>query len=432
MMTDCCVAFTYLHPRFLHEPPQRGERDEFPDCPEGVGIISTKFFLPVLCFSEQRSGARKAINRVSLWQGEEIMGNTMITLKINNTTTILMVKFFGEDAATECVQSVLGMGARRVVFLDPPATTHLVSAISALTTDGVEVVVRDHHDVPAPRSQRDEEIRAAAQAVRELLGERATISHRATHPACSTLLQVGEFAGEGTVIVADPDADGLTAAMKAVGVTYEGLDEDAAVLDGPRSEQVAGRLSPLALLLVKGLATVPAYDQARPQVSEGAKATLFEQFAKAASGDEAALKGLTDKVTAYEAGVAEAERLAATATEPLPGVVMVDVVGSPAYDLTTLAARLEARPGCRVTVVRKDTGPIAGFEKKAGRPGIQYSLAVPKARQEEVNLQSLLPQGFTSSPASGIISNTSFLLHVSETVWAEKIFWGLSVWCLNW
>ncbi|OGH79679.1 MAG: hypothetical protein A3C10_01205 [Candidatus Magasanikbacteria bacterium RIFCSPHIGHO2_02_FULL_48_18] len=83
-------------------------------------------------------------------------------------------------------------------------------------------------------------------------------------------------------------------------------------------------------------------------------------------------------------------------------------------------------------MVRKDTGPIAGFEKKAGRPGIQYSLAVPKARQEEVNLQSLLPQGFTSSPASGIISNTSFLLHVSETVWAEKIFWGLSVWCLNW
>ena len=48
-------------------------------------------------------------------------------------------------------------------------------------------------------------------------------------------------------------------------------------------------------------------------------------------------------------------------------------------------------------------------------------MAVIKAHQAEINLQELLPSGFVSSPESGIISNTTFLLHVSENVWKETV-----------
>ncbi|MBI4099095.1 hypothetical protein HY442_01035, partial [Candidatus Parcubacteria bacterium] len=36
--------------------------------------------------------------------------------------------------------------------------------------------------------------------------------------------------------------------------------------------------------------------------------------------------------------------------------------------------------------------------------------------------QELLPSGFTNTPEAGIISNTTFLLHVSESVWNEVVF----------
>lgn len=101
--------------------------------------------------------------------------------------------------------------------------------------------------------------------------------------------------------------------MKALGSVYDGLDADAAVLDGARSEQTTERLTPVALLLVKGMATLPPFNPERPQVSEEAKGKLFAEFAAAATGDATALESLGRKVEAYEAGVKEAEVLAATA-----------------------------------------------------------------------------------------------------------------------
>lgn len=335
-------------------------------------------------------------------------------------TPVNFTKFFGAGDK-DSVLAAIAEGTKRVVFIDTPSTAHLVGTIESLISRGVEVVVRDHHDVPSPRNPREQEIHDAAQKTRELAGSNATISDRATHPACSGLIEVGEFSGEGTVIVADPDPDGLTAAMKAVGVVYDGLDADAAVLDGARSEQTAERLTPIALLLVKGMATLPPFNAERPQVSEEAKGKLFAEFATAAGGDAAALESLGRKVEAYEAGVREAEAIAATATQPVSGVVMVDAVGKPRHDLSTLATKMEAQPGCRITVVRKDNGPIA-----AKHGGVQISLAVVKAQQASINLQELLPSGFTSSPEAGIISNTTFLLHVSESVWNETVLPALT------
>lgn len=337
-----------------------------------------------------------------------------------NGHSIHFTKFFGAGDK-DSVLAAITDGTKRVVFIDTPSTAHLVATIEQMISKGAEVIVRDHHDMPNPRNPREQEIADAAACVRELVGSNAVISDRATHPACSGLIEVGEFVGEGTVIVADPDPDGLTAAMKALGVVYDGIDADAAVLDGARSEQTAERLTSLALLLVKGMATLPPFNPERPAISEEAKGKLFAEFATAASGDAAALESLGRKVEAYEAGVRAAEAIAAEATQPVSGVVMADAVGKPRHDLATLAAKMEAREGCRVTVVRKDNGPIA-----AKHGGVQISLAVVKAHQADINLQQLLVPGFTSSPESGIISNTTFLLHVSEEVWNTQVFPALT------
>lgn len=364
----------------------------------------------------------------------------------------LMGKAFTPAQAGEIAEQLLGESPTRVVIVDHPPTKGLPALVRALLAEDVEVVIRDHHDVTdeeVARGGRAAETRAAADEIRSLLGERATISTRQAHPACSGLIELGEFASPGTVILADADLDGLTAAMKAVGMAYPELDSDAAILDGPRTGQTAeGGLSPLAVLLAKGLGTIPPYSPRRPEASENAKSKLFADFVAAASlapsdpsfegprcpwcGSEdhggrcctewqrdqdarEATARLMERVALYEAQIAEAERLAGTATEPTPGVWLVDTIGADRYDLGTLSRALEARPGCRVTVVRKDGGPIA-----AACGGVQYSLARTKAVEDAgIDLRTLLPEGTESSPASGVISNTPFLLHVSEERWTE-------------
>lgn len=328
----------------------------------------------------------------------------------------LFSKFFSATDRTSVVEAVRAAGARRAVFIDTPATVELVATVEALKADGIEIHVRDHHDCPNPANPREAQIAEAAGRVRELAGGNAVISNRKANPACSSLIEVGQFAGEGTVIVADPDPDGLTASMKAAGIVYDGLDADADVLDGGRAGQTADKLSPNAFLLTRAMSTLPAFDSARPQVSEDAKAKLFGDFVALIQGNSDAKARLEKGVETYEAGVREAERLSALVTDILPGVSFIDVTTTPRFDMGTLAAKMEARPGCRVTVQRKSQGPIAG---KHG--GVQISLAVAKAHQATVNLQELLPSGFTSSPEAGIISNTTFLLHVSQGVWDEVV-----------
>jgi len=326
-----------------------------------------------------------------------------------------MSKFFA-PTDKDSVLAAIAEGTKRVVFIDTPATSHLVATIEELVSKGIEVVVRDHHDMPNPRNPREEEIATAASRVRELVGSNAVISNRQANPACSGLIESGEFNGKGTVIVADPDPDGLTAAMKAVGVTYPELDADADVLDGGRAGQTADKLSAHAFLFTRAMSTLPPFSAERPQISEDAKAKLFTDFVSMIQGDSEATTRLQKGVETYEAGVREAERLAETVTDIMSCVAFVDVTTAPRFDLGTLAAKMEARNGTKVTVQRKSQGPIA---PKHG--GVQISLAVVKAHQAEINLQDLLTPGFTSSPESGIISNTTFLLHVSQEVWDSQV-----------
>ncbi|HEY9677860.1 MAG TPA: hypothetical protein V6C76_07610 [Drouetiella sp.] len=306
---------------------------------------------------------------------------------------------------------------RDVLFIDTPITGPTVEAVHKLRAEGYRVVYRDHHAVEGePASDRDRQVINATEKLRQSLGADCVITTRTLHPACSTLVEVGEFK-DALAIIADPDPDGLTAAMKAVGLFYEGLDEDAAKLDGQPSLQVTG--TPLSQLLAKGVATLPIYDPQKPHERERATEILFSQWVQAVQGEQRAIDALQQGVTTYDDAVAAAREIAPSAKEIVPGVVLVDVVETPFYDVGTLLALLEERPGCKVTVIRKGKGPIAALH------GVQYSLAVAKNFQSEIKLPSFLPPHAKSDPNGGIISNLSFLLHVNEFVWQDHVLPGL-------
>jgi hypothetical protein len=162
------------------------------------------------------------------------------------------------------------------------------------------------------------------------------------------------------------------------------------------------------------MATLPPYNPKRPEIAEKAKGDLFSSFVAATQGDAEAKSSLEAKVEQYEAGVAVAKELVSKAQELCPGLIFVDTTGSDRHDLMTLTRGLEAK-GARVTCIKKEFGPIASAH------GSQFSLAVVKKYQQDINLQETLPAGFESSPASGIISNTTFLLHVNEEVWSSTV-----------
>jgi len=76
---------------------------------------------------------------------------------------------------------------------------------------------------------------------------------------------------------------------------------------------------------------------------------------------------------------------------------------------------MESNPLCQIIVLRKSLGPIAAIH------GIQYSLSVAKNCQDKINLHDLVPANAKSDPEAGIISNVSFLLHISEYVWKDEV-----------
>lgn len=342
----------------------------------------------------------------------------MITLKLNGVPTLFIKAFNGDDVDTilEFVRDAgcFYAGSTNVVlFIDTPITGATVEAVGRLKSEGFRVVFRDHHGIDGePTNDREEKVVAASAKLKQLLATDCRITVRRLHPACSTLVDVGEFT-DAVAIIADPDADGLTAAMKAAGISYDKLDEDAAILDGEPQLQVTG--SPVSQLLAKGIAVIPSYDASRPKEREVAHQKLFSDWVKVVQGDQAAERRLRDREADYDRAVEVAHKLASTAEMVVPGVVLVNAAEKELFDPGTLNALIERIEGCRISVVRKSLGPIAALH------GIQYSMSVPRDQQGKVDLRKLVPLEAKSDPEGGVISNVSFLLHVSETIWTNEV-----------
>jgi hypothetical protein len=346
----------------------------------------------------------------------------VITLELNHIPTLFIKAFTSTDVETilEFVRDANAMkseASTKVLFIDTPITPSTIEAVVKLKEEGYRVCFRDHHGIDGePVNQRDALVQTGTAKLNDLLGDDCTISVRRLHPACSTLVQVGEFK-DAVAIIADPDPDGLTAAMKAVGIHYPEMDDDAALLDGEPFLQVTG--SPISQLLAKGSATLPSFDPKNHDKREKATKKLFADWVAAVQGDKRAEERLLNGAVAYEEAILVAKELALTAKEVLPGVVLVDCTDQPVYDVGTLISTLERTHDCRITVLRKSLGPIAALH------GVQYSMAVAKAHQADINLQKLLPADTRSDPQFGVITNLTFLLHVSEYIWFEQILPGL-------
>ena len=333
----------------------------------------------------------------------------MIKINIRSTQVILAKAFKAEEGATlaaEIVSAVGDLVGRRVAVIDHPPTQGLVPLIEGLMAAGAEVSLRDHHG----DSDRDGSIVARC---REILGERAVIVTRIEHPACSTLVEVGEFAGD--IIVADADQDGSTSALKAAGVWYPEGDADAAVLDGPASGKTEEALSPLGFSLVRAWGAIPAFNAPG---RDAVFVKVVEAFASTVQGEQAGVDALVSMAVEYERKVASAQALAATATEPFSGFRLLDVPAGAEFDGPTLATELDR--GGLVSARIVSTGPIAG---KPGGFGSQVSLARTKAGEQTIDLAALTVQAFGErpeggwKPESGVISNTPFLLHLSPERW---------------
>lgn len=346
----------------------------------------------------------------------------MISFKIKNVPTLFIKAFYAQDVKEilDFVRDAASMSiesSNRILFIDTPITAKTVDAVERLTQEGYEVHFRDHHGLEEEATtDRDKYVQVSTQKLRDLLKENCTITVRSKHPACSTLVSTGEFK-DALAIIADPDADGLTAAMKAAGLYYEGLDVDAAKLDSEPREQITG--SPISQLLAKNLAVLPSYDVQNPRERERTQEQIFKNWVAAVEGDKKALNKLEEGVQKYERGVQVAQELVQKKMTPAPGVFLVDVCDSPVFDPGTLMVALEEDPTCQITVLRKDRGPIAALH------GVQYSLAVARSHRDNVQLQNLVPSDSANNPQRGIISNVSFLLHVSEEIWHEYVLPGL-------
>ncbi len=343
----------------------------------------------------------------------------MLSFKINSVPTLFIRGYTPEDTDTilQFVHSSRepgGDSVGKVLFIDTPATKPTVAAVRELKALGYRVFFRDHHGLERePLTESDQKKHSASLELQRCLGDDCLITTRALHPACSTLVSVGEFK-DATAIIADPDADGLTAATKAAGLFYPELDDDAARLDGEPSLHLTG--TALSCLLAKGIATLPKIDPKNPASRDKFKQQLFANWVLAVQGNVDAKEKLQSHAVAYDKGLKVAEELVKGAREVAPGVVLVDVLNAVDFDEGALTVFLEKTPGCRITVVRKAIGPIAALH------GVQYSLAVVKDFQKQIDLQGFLPEGIETGPQAGAISNVSFLLHVSEDNWKKYVF----------
>lgn len=326
-----------------------------------------------------------------------------------NSAQVFLGKCFKVDegvAAAVQVSSAVALEGRRVVIIDHPPTAGLLPLIDGLEAAGAVVHLRDHH----ADGDRDG---ATVTAVCERLGDRAVVRTRAEHPACSSLLEVGEFAD--AIVVADADQDGVTAALKAVGVSYSELDADGVVLDGPASGKTREALSPHGFLLVRAWGGLPPFGD--PQ-RDRALLWLVNAFVDMTANPRGrGFRELEKMAAKHDAKVRVARDLSRrirylVATSVHGQVSLLDVRGEPEFDQPALSSWMDR--DVSVSVLIKADGPIG----KA--TGAQVSISRTRIGEAAgLSLAALVPSDWPRGLEHGVISNTPFLLHLSLERWEE-------------
>lgn len=209
-----------------------------------------------------------------------------------NSTKILFSTFFSLAEAREVAGTVIF--EEEVLFLDHVPTTHLLRLVKYLAENDIVVSVRNRYKISYPRNSREAEIYEAVDRLRQICRGKAHIVDRVSYPACSKLVEPGEFAGIPAIVV-NPGVAGLLGALKAIGVVYDQLDSDAVILEGPKAEQTAQNLSPVALQFMQRLSTTPQFNSSEQEGK--ANEEWYGLFAQVILGRQDAAKRLA-KITA--------------------------------------------------------------------------------------------------------------------------------------
>jgi hypothetical protein len=319
--------------------------------------------------------------------------------------------------ANDALKFVLNQSASRgiVGIFDIPPTAPLKWLIEQLINNGFSVAYRDHKAPQgAPCTPRE---RQMIEIVRELQAHPQCdilFESRLDCPSCSSMIASGE-GRDYVCIITDNDADGLLTALKAVHpvLPYPQFDRDGVHLDGHPKDKVRAA-SWLAGLLVKWLEIMLVPYSQDPERHDRQRARLFARWARAALGDKKALARLRVVDELWPTAVATSQRLAGAAL-PLVGgkILYVDTIDQ-SFDLGTLLAELESRPGVVATAIRSYFGPVA--------KGCREEVTLSVVSGAGVHVQRLIPAGLDLSGADGgALCSTNFHAFFPVHIWLEVI-----------
>ncbi len=330
----------------------------------------------------------------------------MIRITINGVPCL----FHTRDDQEAIAKAAAFMQFSRVLFIDIGPRDSVVALVEEFIHAGKEVTYADHHAVDVPRTERDRELVNASSKLKHLLEHRARLSTRKEHPACMSLVSLGEFAGDGVLIIADRDADGLFGAMYAAGLQYSSMLEDAKILDGPRGNKIKD-LSTYGQEYVRALSSIPPFDPENPAPSENARKEVFSLFVAMIEGVPAARNKLVALGDGYDQMVVRANEI--EIKDLGSGYLFVDLLKVPdRLDMNTLMMRVEAVKDSKILIRRQSRGVIA----------IHHGKQITIERlTDEMDLRSFVPPSHETTPENGVISNEPFRLHLSEAKFQELI-----------
>jgi hypothetical protein len=313
----------------------------------------------------------------------------------------------------------LATASQSVYFVDTPPTQNLLETLKTLKLQEKILAVFDHHGISEAKTEGEKEILAIQKQIEVLHGGIHTTREKA--PGCAQLFEAG-IAKKGDLVVADPDPDGLISALKLCGVTYEGLEQDCAILDGPRSEIKEENLSEYARIFRLSLSALPDFSSPEYQ---NKKKLLFMNFVLWVETKEQNNPNYTvyknfleAKAKEHQEQVTEALRLLNESTINYASkndrVILSETNTTSTqkkFDIETIAKAHEIG---FFSVLIKKSGPIASIH------GEQFTIVrTKKAEKAGINLLSIF-DGFQKTIEAGLIANTPFIVHCSK-----EIYWSI-------
>ena len=333
-----------------------------------------------------------------------------------NGRPVIMTRLHKPEDGQDLVRA-LPAGVRSVIFLDTPPTVGLLVAVREIHQLKIRLSIRDHHLPGKNGGDSGNQSRKFIDQIRSLIGSRAVFVTRDKHPSCSTLVTSGEFSRRRKLIVADQDCDGLLSAMKATGLDYPGLDQDAAVLDGPHPARTSLTLSPSAWILVQALTRISS--------RESVKQEAFTLFVAHHSGDKTAWEKLVEMGTDYQELKANAHSSFQNLESVAPGLWYLNTHNRPRFDRATLQRLIGERTDC-IFLVYKELVRL----KATGELIPRFSITVINSHTGRANLQEIFARNNVGTRA-GVVCNAPFVAYVDIESWEPVVLPILLDW-LGW